>query len=61
MSTLTQSEDQKPNSVVFEVSASELKTNYKLCLSEEKTIRGKIFRIKTFFLFKLNKINFKLT
>lgn len=49
MSTLTQSEDQKPNSVVFEVSASELKTNYKLCLSEEKSIRGKIFRIKTFF------------
>lgn len=42
MSTITPIEDQKTNTVVFEVPASELKNNYKLCLSEENSLKGKI-------------------
>lgn len=42
---VTPTEDQKGNSVVFDVPTSELKKNYKLCISNEKSLAGNIFRI----------------
>lgn len=40
---VTPTEDQKGSSVVFDVPISELKKNYKLCTSNEKSLAGKYF------------------
>lgn len=40
---VTPNEDHKANNVVFEVPTSELKKTYKLCVTDEKSLEGKIF------------------